>query len=208
MKTTFDVLSGQLHIGDPVHKRSTVDAKFFRPKAKNGRWICRVEVDEKVYGISINKLIAEYSESESEGAGLLDANDSYHKAMSMICGKAPNELKNESATINAESSMAGIFDYKSYRDDKVVSRVERISDRIVCEEEPWYSICCDRVLSENKWGIIPQGCVSSAKDGIINVTAHFNMFGEAERVEIDFEKKNEIAKEEEEEEDDDSSELY
>ena len=66
MKTTFDVLSGQLHIGDPVHKRSTVDAKFFRPKAKNGRWICRVEVDEKVYGISINKLIAEYSESESE----------------------------------------------------------------------------------------------------------------------------------------------
>lgn len=187
---TFDVKTGKLYIGDPVYKKNSADAKFFLPKAKNGRWVCRVEEDEKVFGSIINKLIVSYSEEESRAAGIVDANDDFHRAMSMLCGKAPDDLKVETASINAESGMAGIFDYKSYRNDKIVENTVRISNQVVCDDEPWYSICCDRVLSENKWGVIPQGCVSAAKDGVINVTAKFNMFGEAEFIEIDFSKDN------------------
>jgi hypothetical protein len=204
---TFDVTNGKLHIGDPVYKKDSAEAKFFLPRAKNGRWVCIVEVDEKVFGNTINKLIVSYSEEESKAAGLVDTSDDFHRAMSMICGKAPGELKSESASISAESGMAGIFDYKSYRNDKIVNNVTRLSDKIVCDDEPWYSICCDRVLSENHWGCIPNGCVSAAKDGVINVTAHFNMFGEAERVEIDFEKANTKIEDGEDSEDDEIYEV-
>lgn len=193
MNNTFDVTSGTLHIGDPVNVFGKSEFECFFPKAKIGRWVCRVEAEEKVAGVVINKLIAEYSEEESERGGIVDPDHDYHKAMTMLCGKDPGELKIETATIEANSGVAGIFDQKSYRNNKIVANVDRICDKIVCEDEPWYSICCDRVLSENRWGVIPQGCVSAAKDGMINLTAHFNMFGQAERVEIDFARKEESA---------------
>lgn len=192
MKTkTFDVTSGEVVIADPVHVPGKSSFHFFHPKAKIGRWVCTVDAEEKVMGVVINKMIAQYSREESELAGIEDPNELYHKAMAMLCGKAPDDLKVETSTINAESGMAGIFDRKSYRNDKIVENVDRICEKIVCEDQPWYSICCDRVLSEDRWGVIPQGCVSAAKDGVINLTASFNMFGEAERIEIDFTKTEE-----------------
>lgn len=191
---TFDVLSGQIFLCDPCYKKGTaLDAsgnivKFANPKAKNGRWISTVVLDEKVFQNSICKLTVEYSEEESERAGFSDPEADYHKAMSMILGTQEKNTTNP-VEITCESGLIGIFDAKSYRNDKIVATTSRLSDRVVCEDQPWYSICCDRVLSQDQWGIIPNGCVTSSPEGVVCGVVSSNGFGEVVKIEIDFSKK-------------------
>jgi len=69
-------------------------------------------------------------------------------------------------TIGVDSGQCGIFDSRHYQDDSVVMTVERMGPEIIREEEPWYSICCDRTINtEHSAGVIPFGCVSSSGYG-------------------------------------------
>lgn len=192
---TFDVLSGQLYVCDPCYKKgTTLDAsgnivKLASPKAKNGRWISSVELDEKVYQSMVCKLTVAYSAEESEMAGFSDPEDDYRKAMAMILG-TQDKITTLAIEMTCESGLVGIFDSKSYQNDKVVANASRLSEKIICEDQPWYSICCDRVLTDDQWGVIPNGCVSHSPEGVIYGTVSVNGVGEVVKVEIDFSKKS------------------
>ena len=69
-------------------------------------------------------------------------------------------------TGGVDSGQFGYFDHDEYRNDNIVQGVERVTpDDVICDDEPWYSICCDRTLSKDKWGEIPFGIVSSSGYG-------------------------------------------
>lgn len=67
--------------------------------------------------------------------------------------------------LGVDSGQLGFFDLKYYKDDKIVKNVKRIYNKIICGDEPWYSICCDRSLSEMGAGTIPYGVVSESGFG-------------------------------------------
>jgi len=101
--------------------------------------------------------------------------------------------------VGVDSGQAGIFDNIYYKDDNIVNGIERISDEIICEDDPWYSICCDRTLGEVGAGTIPYGCVSSSgfgdgrytcsiiKDGmkVIAIMIDFGLNDEKDNEELD-----------------------
>jgi len=76
-----------------------------------------------------------------------------------IWGKVPYE-------IGVDSGQCGIFAANHYRDDASVKFVARLGTEVICADEPWYSICCDRTLNtDHRAGIIPYGCVSASGYG-------------------------------------------
>lgn len=194
---TFDVYSGQIRVSDPCYGKNLVVIKdenkipnILNLKAKKGRWVAEVVKDERVYNEIITSIVAYYDESLSKSAGLEDISTDFHKALSMMMAKDTAVFTTNEMLATVESGVIGIFDDKSYRDDRTASRANRLCEKIVCEDEPWYSICCDRVLSEDQWGVVPNGCVtSSSKDGDVRVVTQTNSYGEVVKVEIDFQAK-------------------
>ena len=68
--------------------------------------------------------------------------------------------------VGVDSGQAGIFDDYHFKVDESIKGVERIGkEEAICVDEPWYSICCDRTLSDVGAGVIPFGCVSSTGYG-------------------------------------------
>jgi hypothetical protein len=67
--------------------------------------------------------------------------------------------------ICVDSGQCGFFDTDYYQKDQYYTNLDRISSIIIREDEPFYSICSDRTLSEDQWGIIPHGVVSSSGYG-------------------------------------------
>lgn len=206
MLKTFDVYSGQIRISDPCYGKNLIRIKDDKIptiqvlKAKKGRWVASVVKDERVYNEIITHLVACYDESLSKSAGIEDISSDFHKALSMMMAKDADVFLTSQILATVESGVIGIFDDKSYRDDRTASRATRLSDKIVCEDEPWYSICCDRVLSEDQWGVVPNGCVaSSSKEGEVSVSIQTNSYGEVVRVEVDFQAKVESSESESEE---------
>ena len=221
---TFDIYSGRIRISDPCYGKIFIiksDEKIpniLNLKAKKGRWVAEVSKEERVTNDIITSLVAYYDETLSQNAGLVDMSGDFHKALSMMMARDASVLTTNEMSSTVESGVIGIFDDKSYRDDKTASRANRLCEKIVCEDEPWYSICCDRVLSEDQWGVVPNGCVSSSsKDGEVRVVTQTNSHGEVVKIEIDFQAKIEDAPvsdededeyEEEEEEEEEEDEDY
>ncbi|MBK8989453.1 MAG: hypothetical protein IPM39_25905 [Chloroflexi bacterium] len=56
-----------------------------------------------------------------------------------------------------------MFDAAHYRDDSLAKQFP-VSEPLVAEE-PWYSLCCDRTLGEERAGVIPFGAVASSGYG-------------------------------------------
>jgi hypothetical protein len=158
----FTVESGEIRVSDPCYDRDTWCN--FSIKAKKGEWNAFVELkDLGSWGERVGSIVAEHSK--------------------------PGKLsKPKTQTIGVDSGQAGIFDDKYFKDDSSIEDVKRIHSNSICEDEPWYSICCDRTLSKNQWGVIPFGVVSSSGvgDGCYEVTYYTNKKGEAVRIEILF----------------------
>lgn len=67
--------------------------------------------------------------------------------------------------IGVDSGQCGFFDTKYYKENGYYTNLDRVSSTIICENDPFYSICCDRTLSDKQWGTIPYGVVSSSGYG-------------------------------------------
>tara|TARA_Y100000310_G_C20561702_1_gene753399 strand:+ start:296 stop:850 length:555 start_codon:yes stop_codon:yes gene_type:complete len=142
---TFE-LDGHTIVSDPCYDtdtwcNGTVDTK-------EGTWRAYViKSDEGEWGNRCGVLVA------------------YHIA----CGPVDWEDFNwavEKFEVGVDSGQAGIFATNHFKDDSIVEGVERIYEEApICEDEPWYSICCDRTLSKQGAGIIPYGAVSSSGFG-------------------------------------------
>ena len=111
--------------------------------------------------------------------------------------------------VGVDSGQAGIFDEKFYKDDDSIKGVERLDEdgEVICEDEPWYSICCDRTLQKKGAGVIPYGVVSSSGygDGGYDAYAIKDSMGEVIALMIDF--GIDASKEDEDEDEDEEDEM-
>lgn len=159
----FTVGSGKIRISDPCYEKDDLLGGMVIP-AKNGTWIAHVDfADMGGWGNRVSTLTAEFTGSTES-------------------------TRMNSGTIMVDSGQAGIFDLNSYANNKVVKNVKRIHHESICEADPWYSICCDRTLSNKQWGVVPNGVVSTSGigDGCYEVVYFFDNDGLATRVEIKF----------------------
>lgn len=160
---SFKVASGKIRISDPCYDRDDAGLGV-TIKAKNGKWNAFANHEDLgSWGERISTLTAEHSEPGKFVGCKVD-------------------------TICVDSGQAGIFDYNHFKDDSNVKGVKRIHNKTICDDEPWYSICCDRTLSKTQWGVIPNGVVSSSGlgDGCYEVTSYINEEGVVSKVEILF----------------------
>lgn len=141
---TFKIESGEVMISDPCYDVDTWCNGTIEG-VKKGKWNASVEKDKK--DGRCMRLIAWHSDITMPDVS------SYKWGM-------------EDITVGVDSGQAGIFDIEHFKKDEDVTNVKRISNQEpICEDEPWYSICCDRTLNEIGAGVIPFGCVSSSGYG-------------------------------------------
>jgi len=141
----FQIISGNVIVSDPCYELD-IWCLGKLSNVRKGKWEAHILVsDEGAWGNRVAELVAECVEPGETG---------------ILLGWEPQEFK-----VGVDSGQAGIFDREHYRDDSVVKGVSRKADETIRPEEPWYSICCDRTLSEPGAGIVPFGVVSSSGFG-------------------------------------------
>jgi len=135
----FQIESGRVIVSDPCYE---VDYEINKTieNVKNGTWIAEIET-QRAWGERVSKLIC------------------YHELV-----RTPYKLLFEvvSNDIGVDSGQAGIFDLDHFKRDSDAVGLVRESKDIICENEPWYSMCCDKTLGKNMAGTIPFGVVSSS----------------------------------------------
>lgn len=138
----FEVVSGKIMVSDPCYEIGTWCQGTLK-NVRAGIWKGYILVsDEGDWGHRVSELIA-----------MCDGSD------------GSRWMPETGFQVGVDSGQAGIFDVTYYRDESVVLDVERISEEIINPDDPWYSICCDRTLSDNSAGVIPFGVVSSSGFG-------------------------------------------
>jgi len=153
----FEVVSGKLRVTDPCYDKQEVYSAVV-DNVKNGKWDADVRIkNDKNWGKRCAELFVwhtDYTKEEVFG------NESEMKEI---------EIDEQ---IGVDSGQAGVFDAKFYKDDKSVAGAERQRNgERICEDEPFYSMCCDRTLTEQGWGTIPYGAISSSGIGDGGYTA-------------------------------------
>ena len=144
MKNKFEIKSGKVVLSDPCYDLGTWCQGVVN-NVKNGEWLADAEhVDS--FGNRVAVLISYHKDYPATPDDIMDG-----------------ELLPFDGGV--DSGQFGHFDYDGYREDETVQGVERISEDIICEDEPWYSICCDRTMSNDGFGVIPLGVVSSSGYG-------------------------------------------
>ena len=135
----FQIESGKVIVSDPCYE---VDFEINETieNVKNGKWIAKIET-KKVWGERVSKLMCCHESV-------------YQFSRSLI-------FKVVSKDIGVDSGQAGIFDVEHFKKDSDVEDLPREYKEKICENEPWYSYCCDRTLSKMA-DVIPFGVVSSS----------------------------------------------
>ena len=147
----FDVVSGEVVVSDPCYdlpdKMTCPDLSGVLA-VKNGEWrVTTINSDEGEWGNRVAYLLCRHEDN------LFD--DPYDFRLQ------PAEFD-----VAVDSGQAGVFDKQYFKDDSIVAGVERLYEgEVICEDEPWYSICCDRTCSEEGAGVIPYGGLSSSGYG-------------------------------------------
>jgi hypothetical protein len=141
---SFEVESDALIVSDPGHEAELAEGDHplsgLVPNPRRGTWNARVTiVDAGDWGPRVSELVAVHA--GSAGAAWQPS---------------PHE-------IGVDSGQAGIFDRAHFgRDSDVPKDYRWGKEGMLVPEEPWYSLCCDKTLSETQAGTIPFGAVSSA----------------------------------------------
>jgi hypothetical protein len=148
MDNTFEIKSGKAVLSDPCYDLD-VWCMGIIDKVKNGKWVA------DTYHVN----------SWGRRVAVLSAHHIDHKL-------DPLEIQEEGELLpfdgGVDSGQFGYFDFDGYRKDETILGVERIAkdpQHIICADEPWYSMCCDRTLTGDNWGVLPLGVVSSTGYG-------------------------------------------
>lgn len=145
---SFQMVSGTARVSDPCYDLDTWCAGDVK-NCKKGKWNSLIEVkDEGEYGNRVGLLYA------------------IHSSLSPYNSIAYGDWDESGIKVGVDSGQGGIFDKTMFKKDDIVKGVKRTyKGKPICEDEPWYSICCDRTLGEKSAGVIPGGCVSSSGFG-------------------------------------------
>lgn len=142
MNKTFLIESGKVVLSDPCYELGTW-CQGIVENVKNGVWVAGVVMKRG----RVSQLYA-YHDSADIRHRLLNGHDEFLDIVGCV-----------------DSGQFGYFDHKHYRDDDSVNDLSRESSELICENEPFYSFCCDRTLSNNRWGVLNYGVVSSSGYG-------------------------------------------
>ena len=145
----FNVKSGKMVLSDPCYELGIWCAGII-DNVKNGEWIGDADhLDAGDWGRRVAALA------------------SYHKDYPTTADEIFATGEKLQFDGGVDSGQFGHFDFDGYRNDETIAGVKRISKDadIIREEEPWYSICCDRTLGKEQFGVIPLGVVSSSGYG-------------------------------------------
>jgi len=140
----FEILSGFVDISDPCYEPS-VGCRASKLPTKNGTYIATVIKRES---------------GEDQGRCMV---------LEAVLEDATGVWVESDHDIGVDSGQAGIFDSKRYRIDEIgrkwKAKQPKNNNRNICENEPWYSMCCDITCGDKQAGVIPYGVVSSSGYG-------------------------------------------
>jgi hypothetical protein len=163
MENSFEVTSGTLVCSDPCYSLD-VWCMGFVSNVKKGKWNAYVEwIDLGGWGERIAMLVVHHQDNKSIK---IDFN---------------NPLNFDAGV---DSGQFGFFDKDFYRNDesaKGLAKYDFNGDFGLKEEgDEWYRVCCALTLSEDSWGVLPNGAVSSSGigDGSYDVFQQVNDEGE------------------------------
>jgi len=142
---SFECVSGKLIVSDPCYDRPTI-GQAVMTKCKKGTW-----------NSFANKGIIHSPDWGNRVKSLTAVHEDY-----------TNKQLNWNLSdvgIGVDSGQAGVFEERFYKNDSITSGVIRKCKEAICEDEPWYSLCCDRTLHVDSAGTIPYGVVSSSGTG-------------------------------------------
>jgi hypothetical protein len=150
MENKFEIKSGKAVLSDPCYELGTW-CQGVVDKVKNGEWRADVfYTPEGRWGNRVAALI------------------SYHKDYPTTTNDIQADGKLLDFDGGVDSGQFGYFDFDGYRKDDSIIGVARLCPNhgdIICEDEPWYSMCCDRTINDDSWGVLPLGVVSSSGYG-------------------------------------------
>jgi hypothetical protein len=140
----FEVLSGFVDVSDPCYDTG-VGCRATKIPTRNGTYTATV---------------IKTGHGEEEGRC---------KVLEAVLDDAKGEWVQTEHDIGVDSGQAGIFDSKYYKDDQVGRKWKKKQpeedNMEICEDEPWYSMCCDLTCGKMHAGVVPYGAVSSSGYG-------------------------------------------
>ena len=149
---TFQIEGNRVVVSDPCYKRGTW-CQGIVENPKKGTWEGSVtKFDDGEWGTRITQLICCHEDFSPLAISPLSILPFEHWQ------KLPFD-------VGVDSGQAGVFDDEYYQNDESVKDCTRKSENVVCEDEPWYSICCDRTLGKEGFGTVPHGFVSTSGYG-------------------------------------------
>lgn len=142
---SFKIKNGEAIVSDPCYSKKNFLSLWMK-NVKNGTWKAMIVEDDGYNAV----LVCQHSKEEPITSPF----------------KIYDTWEIADVVIGVDSGQVGVFDPEFYKDDKSVENVKRIGESDpICEEDPFYSICCDRTLNSKHGGVIPYGALSSSGCG-------------------------------------------
>jgi hypothetical protein len=162
----FEITSGKLVCSDPCYSIPTW-CQGIVENVKNGIWGAEINLsDEGDWGTRVASLF-------------ICNEDSFDKDNSIVKKIFEDEPLNFSAGV--DSGQFGFFDFEHYRNNDSAKDLKKY-DFGGGEKagDEWYGACCHLTLGQEKWGVLPNGVVSSSGfgDGAYDVFGLKNDEGE------------------------------
>jgi hypothetical protein len=162
MENNFEVKSGVMVCSDPCYSLDTWCMGIVE-NVKNGTWLASIETsDEGDWGVIIATLEVRHNDFKDTNLKFVD------------------ELP---FTGGVDSGQFGFFDKEFYRNDESAKDLPKYGFSSDFDKESgdiWYRACCDLTLGKERWGVLPNGVVSSSGygDGSYGVFGEKNAEGE------------------------------
>jgi hypothetical protein len=162
MENNFEVKSGVMVCSDPCYSLDTWCMGIVE-NVKNGTWLASIETsDEGDWGVRIATLEVRHNDFKDTNLKFVD------------------ELP---FTGGVDSGQFGFFDKEFYRNDESAKDLPKYGFGDEFDKESgdiWYRACCDLTLGKERWGVLPNGVVSSSGygDGSYGVFGEKNAEGE------------------------------
>lgn len=169
MNKEFQITSGKIVLSDPCYTIPTWCQGVIE-NVKNGEWVADVEKTDGSdgWGVRVSAVFAYHKDSHKERGDLKDALvNGWGKVMDFDGG--------------VDSGQFGFFDHEHYRNDKSAKDLPKYDfGRAEESGEEWYMAVCNLTLSDEQWGVLPFGVVSSSGygDGSYSTYAVQNENGE------------------------------
>lgn len=153
---SFEITSGKIVASDPCYEIPTWCQGVIE-NVKNGTWVAEVEMTDGSDGWGVRV------------ASLTISNKNYGHVGGFM------ELMNFEGGV--DSGQFGFFDFDFYRNDERAKDLEKQNFGENYDEksgDTWYRAASHITLSENQWGVMPNGAVSSSGIG----DGSYSVYGE------------------------------